>query len=573
MITKELIIGSIPDNFNPLNHIPISPICFVGREKIYPDFENLEYTDVLHEKENLVFLDKLTNDEALSLVNETAEYFNKENFQKFTFIFWKTLYYPWLQNIIPFLYRKQLLVSRIVEKYKQEEILVKFNKEYKSTIFTFSSIDDFLDNGIHNIFFNEMIITEMLHAVIPKKWIIEYYSSKINTTQTNKNYNKSRSIKIILNNLIDLIFYRSKMIYGFNQFDRMFLHILFMIKKPILSKKKININTPQPKIKWIIDIKELLFNVIPAEMKNIGLLNPPRKYKKGKVVNYAHNLYNKSRLDAAYAYEHGELVMATQHGGHLYGSAKTSESVYNIEFTSSLFASWGWNKYKEKKMDNIIPLPSPLLSRVFNKNKHESSNVIFIGTEMNPFVKRFDSFMSEVEILCYRKNKVKFIKLYKDSFGLNNFFYKPFYEKNYLLEDSVYLKRFFPELNFIYDKPKIFHKKLLECACLVMDHPGTTLNIALVMNVPLMLFWELDWYPFNEDSLEMLEQFKLVGVYNNNLDELINHHILIKNTYQNINEWWNQEKIQNIRYEWLQKFALVGKNWRKIWLQTLWNIK
>ena len=79
---KELIIGQIPDNFNPEIHIPISPSCFIGKEDIYPNFENLEYIKIVENKEHLKQLDKLTTEEALYWVKIIAKKYNPEEFEK-----------------------------------------------------------------------------------------------------------------------------------------------------------------------------------------------------------------------------------------------------------------------------------------------------------------------------------------------------------------------------------------------------------------------------------------------------------------------------------------------------------
>ncbi|MFX6487742.1 hypothetical protein ABTG24_19395, partial [Acinetobacter baumannii] len=85
---------------------------------------------------------------------------------------------------------------------------------------------------------------------------------------------------------------------------------------------------------------------------------------------------------AAFCYDEGEKVVAAQHGGHNYGSALTFEFNEGVEDSASKFISWGWDKIDGIKRDNILPLPSPLLSKKFNKYSNANSKIILVGTVM-----------------------------------------------------------------------------------------------------------------------------------------------------------------------------------------------
>jgi len=40
---RRIILSSIPDDFNPDKDILLGPWCFIGKEHIYPDWENLAF--------------------------------------------------------------------------------------------------------------------------------------------------------------------------------------------------------------------------------------------------------------------------------------------------------------------------------------------------------------------------------------------------------------------------------------------------------------------------------------------------------------------------------------------------
>ena len=68
----------------------------------------------------------------------------------------------------------------------------------------------------------------------------------------------------------------------------------------------------------------------------------------------------------------------------------------------------------------------------------------------------------------------------------SNFYYRhyPFYSET-SLEDSVFFQKKFPKLQIINSK---LHKEIKNCKLLILDHPGTTLSLALSINVPIMLY-------------------------------------------------------------------------------------
>jgi hypothetical protein len=570
---KELILGQIPEHFDPKKHIPISPVCFIGRENLYPEFEGIEFVDISKSEYDYTALDKLTNDEALSYVNEIAKFYYNEHFKDYSYKFWKAIFYPYLEVVIPFLFRKQLIVEKFIEKYKSERLFVVISAFTSRNRFHFSTLNDFIENGIRNPEFNEYIYSLFIYKLKPGNWQIneivkDQFISSVELLEPVKKTLRKPVIKII-----DKFLFRSHRTYGFSLIDRILFHFLLVLKKPIA--KKCNLEEPvfERKINWSIDVYKIIYSCIPDELTEFDVTVPPRKYIKGKLVNYSMNLYRKCRLDSSHAYQNQEIVIAAQHGGHMYGSAKSSESLYNTEFSADYFISWGWTDYKEKKMANIIVLPSPLLSKLYNKHNETSKSVLYIGTAMNLFKERFDSGMTETETLLYRKNKVKFILAFKKHFGTQDLLYKPYSEQPKFLEDSKYISKFVPELKVLRCNSQELHRKISESRYLILDHPGTTLNIAMACNSPLFLFWIKDWFPFNDQSLYFLEEFEKLGIYHNSVESLVKQLLSIQSSKTGFQDWWNQNSIQELRKKWLLSFGLVNKSWRKVWIQTLWNLK
>ena len=46
----------------------------------------------------------------------------------------------------------------------------------------------------------------------------------------------------------------------------------------------------------------------------------------------------------------------------------------------------------------------------------------------------------------------------------------------------------------------------------------------------------------------------------------------ITKEYDDLSEWWNGKEIQELRHEWMDKYARADRNWFWIWTKTLWNL-
>ena len=288
------------------------------------------------------------------------------------------------------------------------------------------------------------------------------------------------------------------------------------------------------------------------------------------MYNFSNELfYNfKSKLNAAYAGENFNLIIASQHGGHSYGSALSSDFGKYIEFKSDYFITWGWTDYKGYNKKIYLPLPSPLLSKNLNKHSEKKSKIILVGTEMLITQFRFDSSPTESQWLEYRLNKTILIKTLFE-YGLKeNLYYRPYFQKNGALMDKFYFKEKFSELNILEGK---LHKEIRECRLLVLDHPGTTWNMAMAINTPSILYWKRAHFPFNDEANRFLDMFQDLGLYYECPLEAAAR-IREINAMPDVKDWWNQKEIQDLRFEWMNKYARADKNWLRQWIKVLYKL-
>ena len=564
---RKLVLGQIPDDFNPEIHIPISASCFIGKESIYPDFEKLDFEWSVENNEELVYYDQIASDEALRLVNTIAKA-NNSNFSKYPFQFWKTIYYPYLGILIPWLLRKQILIEKIIKKHADEIIEV----DIVSSDFETEYLNEFqyIIDGIWNPEINEWAFSFILESIIPKTWISHHkFIVKSSDQSTLNRFNKKRrTVKTIILDKIRRVFFRNLGVYGFNILHSIFFHILLSLKPKLDNVVSANKEFSDSRIEWHCDIEQIINQLLPKSLKNID--NTLKEYNEpnsGKIINFSNRLYYNinDKILAALSYNNGGIVMATQHGGHNQGSALTFEYGKNIEYNSNFFISFGPFDAMDKHKGTFIPLPSPMLSGFINKHKSQNDKIILVGTIMNLFSNRFDSVIETYEFK-YRMNKVRFLK----NLNADNIWYRPYNQRSTSLLDWTFVKS---RINNIKKIDGGLHNELKKCKLVVLDHPGTTWNIAMAMNTPTILYWDREHFPFNKKADGFLEKFKEAGLYFDNPQDAARKVNSIICEYKNLTEWWNQKEIQNLRKEWMNIYARADKNWFYIWIKALWKIK
>jgi putative transferase (TIGR04331 family) len=565
---RKLILGQIPDDFHPDTHIAIAPSCFVGKEHIYPEFENLDFIECYESPEELAYLDKLTNEEALFLVTMVAKKYNPENYSKYSFQFWKMVYYPILGLLIPWLHRKQIIVRKFVEKYKDENIevilAVNINLEFKDDL-------NWTREFLWNSYTLEWAYSKIIETQIPSKWKKRY--KEHNTSRISRpdvSFSLKEKFKSLLVSRFIEMFHYSFGIYGFSKFDVIYFHYLLSFKPKIVYRKKQFIEHESTTINWDIDIETIIDKVIPEDHKRIDIKQFSTKETNnyGKITNFSNriNIGIYTKVRAALINENNGIVLTTQHGGHNSGSALTIEFGRINEYNVDYCITWGWGTYDKNDLrKNFIPLPSPILSKKLDSHTNITNNIILVGTMMEISVARFDSAKNEVQSLKYRKNKLKFI----DKLLIDSIMYRPYPENHEGFLDWEYVKNKSKNIKRLGGN---LHTQIQHCKLLVLDNPGTTWNIAMAMNTPIICFWERNHFPFNEEANMFLSKFEELGLYFEDPQKAALKVNVLLDQYSDLTKWWNQKAIQELRKDWMTEYARADKNWRWIWTKVLWKL-
>ena len=560
---KRLIIGDIPDNFKIEDDEVFAPYCFLHSQNKYSNWSNLNFKSDLNltkiEKRDL---DKRTSEFALQKINEIYPYFNSLNNLDFSFKFWKKILYTWTVSLIQHSYIRELQVKKIIKKINHP-ILVELIEE--KVDWDINSTSDFFDL-IQTVEYNHWLVSRFIENIAPSSWKILYVKPKntFKKSETRRLFNFKDIFKLVLNKF----FLRTVKIYGISILNQFLFEIKLRFKKPVLiNKKPANDFSKNEKIKFSYEIDKLISLTQPNFLSNLFKLvkQNTRNFIPGKIIlGGSQNLRGSDefKVKIGLAVEHGEIFIGAQHGGDDYGMSLHCNEIYENEFNNYAFITWGWSQHSEYK-SFFKSLPSPYLLKFKDKHSFKSDEIILVGTSSCLSDRFITARPSENQWIDYRRKKLELInKLFVKKLE-NKIHYRPFNEIEGCLEDESFFKRKIPSLKIINDD---FHKKIMRCCLLIIDHPGTTLNIALAANIPTVLFWNKNHFPLEENAEKIINDFEKNNMFYDNSDDLVE---FIFENHNNFKSWWNNPKIQTIRKNWCYNYSYTEKKWKKNWLEFI----
>lgn len=574
---RQLLLGLIPENFDPKFHLPIAPSCFLGRENYFEEWENIYFPpDPFKNCYEIKQAERITCDEAQYFLSFLTGHLNKINNSSYSNEFWKIIVYPWLLTLIQVCYERQQRVQYVINKHYDQSIKVQIVAD--DIVWNIANSRDIMTLVLDS-FFNEWLFSRIIERNIPNNWDVEYVSKEPNRTQ---NISYSTDKRLNLKTIAAIVkLYISKLmlcnhVKGMPFFDQVVFHVflnLVSLKKQITTNYKVsnaignktNNFSYLPNIDWIFDFSKILYDLLPTCFQNVSTSqHAPILFSKIKVLGSQLFFWNdEQKIYYAKCYEKGDRFIATQHGGN-YGNAKSFSFPAEVEYKHLAFFTWGWNRHEDYS-GNFYPLSSPFISKYANSHTQKTDKIIFVTTRMNLFLYRLDSMPQPFEQIQKMKENINFFNnLTYDVFS--NLYLRTYMNKQGSINDKKIICKKFPELKIVTNN---LHQELLQCKLLILDHPGTTLNIALAANVPTLCFWDPSAWSMCKQALPFFEKLGDVGILWRSGEEAA---LQANKIHRDTNDWWNDSIIQAEKEEWVHNYARINKHWRKEWFRAIWKI-
>jgi putative transferase (TIGR04331 family) len=574
---KKLILTNL-DQCEKISddYVFLGPWCFSNQEEREKLWDVIYFEELFRSGEEFEEASNYIANFSQHLVEKYSHKLNELHKKNYSINYWSILLMPWIIRSLEIFFIRYKDLNKLSDNDYSVNIL---NTQTTPIFDTSRDLFNYLLTS-HGQYYSYSILINHLK---PKHFKISYIQDE-NSIKENKSiywpdfFNELRRaskqyLNICLANISGIYIDGIK---GINLLDNLDIGIKLSKIKNTDSRldyqpeKFINFQSKYKDFEYFIE--DHLFNLIPnsftKKFKN-NEINAKRKIKflgkkhKIAVVGAIMGGIDSQRYFLAhFKEERSGKIAISQHGGLSYGIARTFPAMAMIEyFNADYFLSWGWDKHSNYIV-NAIPLASPLLSKKINSKKKSSKDIIFIGTQIKLINDKLASRIQTEQSQIYRKEKINFINSLEIN-NLDNLFYRPYSSEIDSYPEKSFLKMKVPKIRFI---EKNFEERLLKAKCLIVDHPGTTFDIAIAANIPTLLFWSKDSWLFTTEGdiiLKKLEEARIYHPDGRSAADFLNSISFDENI------WWNSKEVQEVKNIYKQQYALNSNTWKNDWVKIL----
>lgn len=566
MHEQYLILGQMPKSATSQSHLAVGPWCFVGVEEFFPAWED-SFTfapEPLRDKDALEVAVRQAQRLVAQHIAPLALHVRPKG-EALPPVYWETVFGPWLIMVTQQVVERWMRVQAMVAEWGHMPLRVPVLPP--ECTFTFGDDHDFVLGGALGHTYNHWLLSRLLEEVWPPAWekVVlppvheRHCNADVPLDWKEKLQEKARQL------LLRLPF---PLIKGFS-FSQMLRFSLALrangnVEDNSRSLAEFDVS---PQELPDLDMPCVLFPLLCASM--------PQSIRRGR---HPHSLRPAARprvrVASVAAYEDtdyrlrlarwrgmGHKLVYIQHGGN-YGHVRSSAMASVVEYTQHAFITWGWTSQSPQK-GNFIPLPHGQLARLRNAHRATSGQLLFVGAEITVVPYRMDSRLTPLQNVQYRDDKQWFFEALSRDMQ-KKCLYRPYFAVPGALADAEWLLPRFP-LVHLCSGPLDPH--MLSCRLLVLDHHGTTLELAMAANVPMVLFWDRALWglcPETEKALDVLAQ---AGIWQPTAESAAMH---IQHIWKDVPGWWASAPVQEARALWMRQYALtVDDSIESSWVKTL----
>lgn len=559
-LERRLFTSRVEPDFDPQRDIAAGPWCFIGQEDIGCDWEELPYCNPFPDPESQVVADRDTRLLANHIAWSMADDLNKEHGTQYSSLFWRNNIIFWMITAVQANWRCYQNLNLLVSANRKESFVVPVLDDVPE--WEFASLNDFTEALNGNISFNLWMSSALIRKLAPQHW-------RLVPITNDGQMKERRDIPQVMRVRNSEWLYRM----GFGEvpgtkFSRPFFSAIISLlpRRPALRKPQApNASILQSFPAPFLESLELFLKAIrPASFgKNFKAIEKEvlkLPYFKGRITVTAFSEDALNQMVTALAIENGERIIGLQHGAW-HGTALTAPWSGECEHTLEGVFTWGW-KNQPSIPGTATPLPSPYLSFFCNKYRCSTSEIIFVGTKMMIQNDRLESRPYSKQWIEYRKMKLIFIN-HLSGDPHRNLRYKRYLRAEEVLQEGAYLEKHLPNLKMYSES---LHKGILSCRLLVIDHPGTTLHMAMAANTPTICYWDPSSWPINPNTQPLFDDLMQAGILFTNPQSAAEK---INAIWEDVPGWWQGASVQQARKNWSYLHARTSPIWWWHWIRAL----
>jgi putative transferase (TIGR04331 family) len=572
MTAKRLFLSQVDNSFDPAHDAVIGPWCFVGAEDIYPSWHELDFIDVLGTREALDENDVITRHLVWSLIEDWGKKLNQRHHISYSNRYWRFVLISWMLAAVQGFWSRYIHIREFVRIYGDTAYHIRLSP--KEPPASFKGFFDFQHHQRRSPRFDYWVSSQIVRALAPVKWKLEDmeghdgwggFQDIPNPPPLSGNENISRLGRM------------ARQVFGRLPLDSVpgmrYSKVLFSLALMLLPARgrgetfytalPARTEAPFPK-----DFLELLSGFLESTLPSaydgdfpeLDARASRQRTTTGRIFvgNYMPS-EEYTRLVLAHALEQGEKLVSIQHGGG-YGIARHNSWAAEFEYALHGFLSWGFCRHGNYP-GRYIPLPSPLLTKVRNKHREQRATIAMVATktdmgDIRPFGPRPKDWIN------YRNLKVDFLNALVPETRENLVYYA--YRRGATdLDDETFLEGRVGPLTVAASG---LNRDMMSARLLVLDHPGSTLNLAFAANVPTICYWNPDSWLFADQAQSFFDQLREVGILYDDPEAAARH---LNTIWNNVEDWWTSAPVQQARSSWADNFARTDRFWWWSWLKTL----
>jgi hypothetical protein len=557
---RRLVLGRVPADFDPGRDLALGPWCFVGAEAAHPGWEDLPFEDALGSAEDYAADGARTQRLADFLAARWGERLNRRHGVDLPPRYWRTLLVLWLVSAIQAAWQRWRQVAALARRFGAEPLAVAVADAPER--WRFRDFAAFWHDGILNPDFDSWLASRIVRRLAPAAWTLV----PIAVTQgppappADEAGDGWR-----------------RLFGGRPRFDGVigarWSKVPFSLLLALLPAKEGRTPAAEatgdpadgfpPAFLDLLD--DVLARTVPDSYGNdfaarrAAARRLPYRHGKLAVDNLA-AVDDRRRFVLAEAEAAGERLVGAQHGGG-YGVSRVLPWGPATEYRHHAFLTWGWTRH-DGYGGNFVPLPAPMLAPLAGRHRAADGGLVLVGTRMQTTGARYHTCPRPGQWIAYRRAKSAFIA------GLETppraaLRYRPYPPVRGDLADGPHLGRLHP------DVPQVegpLDPVLRRCRLLVLDHPGTTLHLALAAGTPTVCFWNPAHWPLAPSAEPVFEALRRCGVVWHDPAAAAAQ---VGRVWPDVAGWWEGPEVRAARRAFVDAFARARRLWWWDWARAL----
>lgn len=565
-MTRQLILGAIPDDFDPSRHLPLGAWCFVGREQVYPAWEGLPFFDAFPDTGRLMETSAAVADLYDHLVPVWAARLNAEHGIDRPLSWWRLVLISWLYRLIEVACFRWFHVEQLVTRYGGEALVVE--APASDTTWPFASFEDFIDRGVRGTSFDAWLSGMVLRRLAPAHWsLVEVPAEPVPAKPAQMRVPPPGGLKGVVRKLLGRM--QCQNTAGLSPRAKL-LFSLYLLLLPRKAPRRVDFVPPArpPALlppAFVELVAELAERTIPAtlttDFARFDAEARAQRYRPGRVfLSTTTSTNDLDVLVAANAEAKGERIVPSQYGCN-YGTSLVYHYAQRLHYRHDAYFTYGWTEQEDYE-GRFFGLPSPQLSPHVEAHRQASDEILLVGTTTLLRHQRFLSLPQAAQWVDYRKQKRAFLQSLAPDI-LAALVYRPYLHSSADLADLDYVRSFLPQAR-VAEGP--LNPRLLACRLLVMDHPGTTLNIAMAADVPTVAFWDPQAWPTCRQATVVYDRLRAVGILH---DDPVSAARQVEAVAGDVEAWWRSGDVQAARRQWCALYGRASRWWWLHWMAAL----